>query len=681
MRRAGFERVPQEESYKENARDVEQGSCESAKQIPRRAWVVATVIFLALSFYLVRQFQGDQSAISEVVTLEDEADTYDAYGGAGDDDDDDDAVPMSSSPQAHTATPPKFHAASNPATATAIQNRCPAGSTIHLLFPHVNKAGGRTMEATFSKPSNKGPVKYLYKGPRSRTHKFKFSNSHRSYTLLARTFGWEESGPDASSVETTSDAYCRRWMFGLREPVGRMVSGFYTLTGRPDLSPAFMKTSGERGKRRFSHFYCEPKSKASELTKNPDATIEEWAQLPAKEREKCAPSFNLHVKYLAPEFPDDTPEQLEAAKKRLDSISWFYIIERLQESWQLFSYVFGTDFITYTPTFNLNKYPKDLSDKTLAILREHNKHDIELYEYALKLFEEKVRLMKTDPMDEFFKPFSFECDPKQICWSTLAAALVALLVAVFVGPSEAARKRRSRKSKADIDASNFYSGVTPSGSTKWKSESKGVIYTTIDTSHLGFDRVPKYFCSVVDAGRGASSRVNATIISMESATSLANVTGKYTPARPTNAGFRVRLKFKPEVGRDLSETDARIGGWRVRWAAVSEPHSSFEAAREFVENEKYETGIEDKPVGEALAYIELLKRLAVEDTQMVQSILGSDFIKPASKRPKPAKTTKPKQDAEASAEEGTAAESANAAEDAASADADASSQDADTATQ
>lgn len=236
-----------------------------------------------------------------------------------------------------------------------------------------------------------------------------------------------------------------------------------------------------------------------------------------------------------------------------------------------------------------------------------------------------------------------------LAWLAFVVTFVAL---VSSSDAAASSRKRRKKSKIDVDANNFYSGVTPSGSTKWRSESKGVIYTTIDTSHLNFDRVPKYFCSVVDSSRAyTSSRINATVLSSEAVSVLTNVTGKNKPVRVTNSGFRVRLKFTDETGRDLTESDARIGGWRVRWAAVSEPHSSFEAARKFVENDKYDTGIEDKPVGEALAYVEMLRRLAVEEPQMVQGILGADYVKPMRMRPKPKPAKASSTDADASSSE------------------------------
>ncbi|GBG27088.1 Heparan-sulfate 6-O-sulfotransferase 2 [Hondaea fermentalgiana] len=303
-----------------------------------------------------------------------------------------------------------------------IKNRCPKGSIIHFLFPHVNKAGGRSMEATFA-PDARSKIfsreRYLYQGPRSRTHRFKLTDSHRSYTQLAVTYGWNDGGKelDANSLESTSSKNCLRWMFGMRDPVSRMVSAFYAITGRTKSSSKYGKKPGPHGVRHFQHFYCYDKSVGSNRMLDPDFTIEEWARLPLEERERCSPSFNLHVKYLAPEYPDNTPEQLEVAKARLASISWFYIIERMQESWQLFSYVYGTDFVTYTPTFNFNKYNKELSDTARRVLEEHNKYDIELYQYAVQLFEERIQIMNRDPTDPFFKPYSFECDPEQICWS------------------------------------------------------------------------------------------------------------------------------------------------------------------------------------------------------------------------------------------------------------------------
>jgi len=222
----------------------------------------------------------------------------------------------------------------------------------------------------------------------------------------------------------------------------------------------------------------------------------------------------------------------------------------------------------------------------------------------------------------------------------LTALFVVVLVLLTVGGEGAPGKKR-KLSQAEVDKKNLLTGVTPSGSTKWKSEARGVIYTDVDLSMLGLDRVPKYFASVVESKR--SHLVNATIMTSQTLSSLTNVTGKSTIVRPTNRGFRIRLRYNPDTGKNLTEADARVHGWRVRWAAVTEPHSLYETARAFVENgSEYESGIEDKPVGQSLAYTTLLERFIREDASLVQALVVTDYEKPASKRSQP----KPKEETE-----------------------------------
>jgi len=257
-------------------------------------------------------------------------------------------------------------------------------------------------------------------------------------------------------------------------------------------------------------------------------------------------------------------------------------------------------------------------------------------------------------------------------WTLCRLALLAILGAVFLaGDAEAQRKRR-RRTAANADASNFYSGATPSGATKWKADSAGSIYTVVDTSHLKFDRVPKYFCTVVPDARKLplGVGVNATLIDLMEASPLTNVTGKNTPVGPSNTGFRVRLRFKPEVGRNLTESTARLGNWRVRWSAITEGHSLVEAARADVQNDRYDSGIDEKPVGSSLGYVKLLESLAKEEPAVVKAIVGLDYELPVSLRPKPKKpkAEKASEDkAESTKSEGEAAATAegDAASDAA----------------
>mmetsp|Transcript_20508 Transcript_20508/g.33876 ORF Transcript_20508/g.33876 Transcript_20508/m.33876 type:complete len:277 (-) Transcript_20508:1430-2260(-) len=211
--------------------------------------------------------------------------------------------------------------------------------------------------------------------------------------------------------------------------------------------------------------------------------------------------------------------------------------------------------------------------------------------------------------------------------------------AMTAGAESEKKKAARKKRRAAQDAASYFTGTTPQGSTKWVSDSVGSIYTYVDTSHLNFDRVPHYMCDVVKNERkNPFLPVNITsVVYQHGQSTLANVTGKHTPMRVSNSGFRVRLKFKPEVGRNLTDTTARLEGWRVRWIAITGAHSILDDARVHVVNKEYDEGIEEKPVGQHLASLTMLDRLVNEDPQIVNGMLGLDFEVPESKQPKPPK--------------------------------------------
>lgn len=204
-----------------------------------------------------------------------------------------------------------------------------------------------------------------------------------------------------------------------------------------------------------------------------------------------------------------------------------------------------------------------------------------------------------------------------------------LLSCLIVWMSLSSIEGKKKKKKVLVDSNFFFSGATPSGSTKWKQESPGVISTYVDTSHLKFDRIPKYFCTVVS---DKHKSLFGTLDNQVSA--LVNITGKHKPVKATTSGFKIRLKYKDLEDKSLTDSIARIGGWRIRWTAITEGHSLIEKARNDVENEKYDLGIEEKPVGDVLGHIKLLEAFAREDVALIQGIMGIDYELPKSKRPK-----------------------------------------------
>mmetsp|Transcript_15531 Transcript_15531/g.27588 ORF Transcript_15531/g.27588 Transcript_15531/m.27588 type:complete len:271 (-) Transcript_15531:91-903(-) len=213
--------------------------------------------------------------------------------------------------------------------------------------------------------------------------------------------------------------------------------------------------------------------------------------------------------------------------------------------------------------------------------------------------------------------------------------LLVALLALHATVVAAGEEKKKRKRRAPSDEGTIFFGATPSGSTEWKSDSAGSISTFIDTSHLKFDRVPRYICTVTMETRKAGFPVNATVDMMHDSYALVNVTGKTTVVNPTAAGFKVRLRYDPSLDKNLTAGVARLGSWRVRWVALTDSNSLVEAAREDVINEKYELGIDEKPVGQSLAYVKALEALVKEDEKMVKALIGTDFEKVLSKRPTP----------------------------------------------
>lgn len=192
----------------------------------------------------------------------------------------------------------------------------------------------------------------------------------------------------------------------LREPVSRTLSAFYTYVGRKP-----------KDRKLANHFSCEAGSKGDQLIRNSSSTIEDWVQLPFKEQRKCWKYVsNLHCKYLAPEYKDDSEAQYNAAAVRLRSeVDFVGIMERFQESIQLLSFTFDLDLHLYTPIFNRNKYERDISPEAREVLESMNKYDIKLYKLAQEIFETRMsEFKKFYPGSTDLVPFV--CDKEVKCW-------------------------------------------------------------------------------------------------------------------------------------------------------------------------------------------------------------------------------------------------------------------------
>lgn len=107
-----------------------------------------------------------------------------------------------------------------------------------------------------------------------------------------------------------------------------------------------------------------------------------------------SPRENVQTKMVAGADYDApcTAEILRKAKENLRSFSVVGLTERFEESLALMKLRFGWKLESYS-SFNVTRTrPKkrDLPQSTLDLIAERNRFDIELYEYAAKIFEEAI---------------------------------------------------------------------------------------------------------------------------------------------------------------------------------------------------------------------------------------------------------------------------------------------------
>jgi hypothetical protein len=68
-----------------------------------------------------------------------------------------------------------------------LRDACPPDSTVMLVFPHVAKTGGRTLEATFMERQ----VRHRHVSPQPRSPRYNITllNGHRDLVKLAKSLG------------------------------------------------------------------------------------------------------------------------------------------------------------------------------------------------------------------------------------------------------------------------------------------------------------------------------------------------------------------------------------------------------------------------------------------------------------------------------------------------------------
>lgn len=104
-------------------------------------------------------------------------------------------------------------------------------------------------------------------------------------------------------------------------------------------------------------------------------------------------SINVISKWIKTPKKINNAKRLIRAKKLLDSCSWFGIQEKFNESMQLFSYTFNRPPTGTTAPLNVHKPSQKIDTYCINLINQQNEYDIQLYTYALQLFQHRYNHM------------------------------------------------------------------------------------------------------------------------------------------------------------------------------------------------------------------------------------------------------------------------------------------------
>eukprot|EP00054_Salpingoeca_dolichothecata_P019644 m.122409 g.122409 ORF g.122409 m.122409 type:complete len:423 (+) comp23332_c0_seq1:24-1292(+) len=271
-------------------------------------------------------------------------------------------------------------------TPSFVVQSCSPRSHIYLRFLHIPKSGGRSVVATFTPTFKK--FKPITKASRT------------VLPLSVRTDQGHESYAAHQSHNVKAQE-CQRWITFFRHPVTRFISEFYTCFGRKTCHP-------------YNGYL--PVKKSIQYRQGRD--INQFAAaLEQHLTPKIQGKLNIYLNMLVPSKQSSFEQQLTMAKKRLHRMHFIGIQEHFDDSMALLSDTLNLTLVRYTPAFNFNPYDKStITEKTKQILSSAMEWDIQLYNYALKLYQDRWESYRRWKHSKHCPLATFECDTQVSCW-------------------------------------------------------------------------------------------------------------------------------------------------------------------------------------------------------------------------------------------------------------------------
>jgi len=206
----------------------------------------------------------------------------------------------------------------------------------------------------------------------------------------------------------------------LREPISRTISDFQqsTRTKKMGVEKPFFKNS------ELSKLVTSSETKwrfTNNQTRHIVIDLEPSFLQNSSDKDKID-SFSrfLEPSFKHPKFSDE--KLLEIAKQRISEFAFVGIAEKFEESLMLLCYIFGWKPLRIVPQLNVlptKIIQKNISTNTFEAIKECTKIDSELYNFALRQFDERFSYMVQILMQKYYTPDLSNLSFKELLYSLL----------------------------------------------------------------------------------------------------------------------------------------------------------------------------------------------------------------------------------------------------------------------